>query len=170
NDGALLHSVACGVTEPGLRGRIDARAGGAAVQRPVSAHFEEIHEVGAVLEAHGVAQRPLAIIVESDALVAGTVPQEDRAYDVLRFTHLDEMLAYANFPVRHIHDERRVIVPESRTQEDRAPAVEQQPPARQYPGVAEVQTIRAPGALHDVAAIVEQGEAFAVLQRIGPGI
>src|SRR5690606_34902423 len=170
DDRALPDAIARGVADPGLRWRIDARAGGAAVQRLVSPHLEEVREIGTVLEAQRVAQRPLAVVVERDPLVTGAVPQEYGTDDVLRFSLLHEVLAHPDVPVRQVYDERGVVIPQRRAEEDRPPAVDEQAPARQHARVAEVQAIGAPGSRHDIAAIVEQRETLAMFQRIGPGV
>jgi hypothetical protein len=158
-----LHVVEADVAEDDARPRDLGRHALAAPGARVSAHLEDIGEIGVELECHRRGHVALAVVGERQTLVQPLLPQEARALDVDdAFGRRRLVTERRQRTIGHVRAKEHVVRADSRAQQRREQAADRQPEEGEDPRVVREQAI---GAAAHVAQHIGHQERVVVLQR-----
>ena len=104
------------------------------------------------------------MILQADPLIGGSAPQKDRADNVQHVLLQHDALVTIDVGIGEIDRQRRVIIAQIRSEQQRLDAVQHQFKPREIAGVGVEQTIGPAGGGADVAVTVQHDEGVVMLE------
>ncbi|MGY3647952.1 hypothetical protein ACVWW2_003243 [Bradyrhizobium sp. LM4.3] len=137
----------------------------AATRTPLAANLEQIGEI--IVEQQGQPEigRAVAVVLHADALIGGAAPQEDRAHDVEQVLLQHEAALPVDIRIGEIDRQRRVVVAQVGSQQQRLEIVEHELKPRKVARVVMEQAVGPAGRGADVAMAVKHDKGIVVLER-----
>jgi hypothetical protein len=106
-------------------GRTEQPAGAYSPTRPaLAAHLEQIGEVIVEQQRQVEARLPVAVILQSDALIGRTAPQENRPHDVQRILLQRQPAVAVHVGIGEVDSQRRIVVAQIGAEQQRLDLVE----------------------------------------------
>jgi hypothetical protein len=136
----------------------------------LASHLEQVREIGCEPIRQAQVLPPVAEVAHQQPLVACPVPDELDAVQMDVLPAQRDLAVRQQIGIAEIGVEHRVVVLSHRAQQERPRFLEQQLELRQHARVAMVETLRVARLAPDVAAMIDDGERIAVLERAGPAL
>ena len=137
----------------------------AAARPALAAHLEQIGEIIVEQQRQIEARRPVAVILQADALIGGAAPQEDRAHDVQRVLLQHQPAVAVDVGIGEIDGQRRIVVAQIGAEQQRLDVVEHHLEPGEIARIGVEQAVGPAGRGADVAMAVEHDEGVVVLER-----
>jgi hypothetical protein len=132
-----------------------------------AANLEQIREVRFEAVSEAKCERLIAVVAHQQTLVACAVPHEHHAVQMDVLAPHRDLAVGQEVGIAEIRREYRIIVLGHRAQQQRPPFLEQELKLRQHARIAVINPFRVAGLAADVAAVVDDREGVAVLERAG---
>ena len=160
---------ACLAVEPAIFqhdiGGAEQPAGAHSPARPALAtHLEQIGEIIVEQQRQVEARRPVAVILQRDALVGRAAPQENRTHDVQRVLLQRQPAVAVHVGIGEIDGQRRIIVAQIGAEQQRLDFVEHHLQPGEITRIGVEQTVGPAGGGADIAMAVQHDEGIVVLQ------
>ena len=141
-------------------------AGANSPARPAfAAHLEQIGEIIVEQQCQVEARRQVAVILQGDALVGRTAPQENRAHDVQRVLLQHQPAVAVHVGIGEVDGQRRIVVAQIGAEQQRLDFVEHHLQPGQIARIGVEQAIGPAGRGADIAMAVQHDKGIVVLER-----
>src|SRR5262249_39230306 len=148
-----------------LAGVDHAGSGFAAPLASSPAYLEQVREIIAEADREVDDERSIAVILHSEPLIGGRLPEKCGADDVKRVLFKDDPLVLVDIRIGQIDAEDGIVVADTRAQQQGCRSLHAQLEIREKSGIAMEQPVRAPSTGANVAVAVEHDEGVAVLEN-----
>ena len=160
---------ACLAVEPAIFqhdiGGAEQPAGAHSPARPALAtHLEQIGKIIVEQQRQVEARRPVAVILQRDALVGRAAPKENRAHDVQRVLLQRQPAVAVHVGIGEIDGQRRIVVAQIGAEQQRLDFVEHHLQPGEITRIGVEQTVGPAGGGADIAMAVQHDEGIVVLQ------
>ena len=147
-------------------GRTGEFCGGYAASRPpLASHFKDVGKIIVEQQREIEVRGMVAVVLQADPLIGGATPEEDRAHDVQRILAQHEPAIAINVGIGEIDSERRIVVAQVGTEQQRLDVVQHHFELCQIAGIGVKQPVGASRRSTNVAVAIKNDEGVVVLQR-----
>ena len=141
-------------------------AGAYSPARPaLAAHLEQIGEIIVEQQRQVEARLPVAVILQSDALIGRAAPQENRAHDVQRILLQRQPAVAVHVGIGEVDGQRRIVVAQIGAEQQRLDFVEHHLQPGEIARIGIEQAVGPAGRGADIAVAVQHDKGVVVLER-----
>jgi len=137
----------------------------ATTRTALAADLEQIGKIIVEQQREIETCRPVAVVLQADALIGGAAPQKDRAHDVQGILLQNQPAAAIDVGIGEVDGERGIVVAQIGAEQQRLHVVEHHLEPGEIAGVGVEQAVRPAGGGADVAMAVEHDKGVVMLER-----